>query len=253
VVDTFSRFVHVFDSGNGTYYTFPEKGTSFLSPIGIALDKRGFIYVSDSQEGVIKIFNDHGRKFIKDIGKNILKRPTGIAVNHTTNELLVADTAASEIVRFDTVNHDVKGIIGGNGSEPGLFHYPTHIFVSRDGRLFVSDSLNFRVQIFSPEGNFLDAFGKPGDSPGYFAQPKGIAVDNEGNIYVADALFDTVQVFDRKGRLLMNFGGPGNGYGEFWIPSGIFIDSNNRIYVADSYNRRIQVFQYMKGDHFLSQ
>ncbi len=253
VVDTFNRNVHVFDSRNGDYHTFPRKGTSFMSPIGVAIDKEGNIFVTDSKEAVVKVFKKHGKKYIREIGRGILNRPTGIAVNEKTGELLVVNTLSSEIIRYDLDSYRFKGIIGRNGIDTGMFHYPTNIFVSKDGYIFVSDSLNSRIQIFTPEWKFLNAFGKPGDSPGYFARPRGVAVDSDGNIYVVDALFDNVQIFDKEGRLLMDFGSPGHRYGEFWLPSGIFIDSNDRIYVSDSYNKRVQVFQYMKGDEFLNQ
>jgi len=251
VVDTFNRNVHVFDSRNGDYHTFPRKGTSFVLPIDIAIDKKGNIFVTDSEEAVVKVFEDHGEKFVREIGRGILNRPTGIAVNEKTGELLIVDTLTSKIIRYDLDGYRLKGIIGREGSNTGMFHYPTNIFVSRDGHIFVSDSLNSRIQIFTPEWKFLNAFGKPGDSPGYFARPRGVAVDSDGNIYVVDALFDNVQIFDKEGRLLMGFGGPGHGYGKFWLPSGIFIDSNDRIYVSDSYNKRIQVFQYVSGDELL--
>ncbi|MEF9475507.1 MAG: 6-bladed beta-propeller [Candidatus Mariimomonas ferrooxydans] len=250
-VDTFNRYIHVFDKGEGTYYTFPRKETTFVSPIDIAIDKKGNIFVSDSKEAVVKVFKEHGKKYVREIGRGVLKRPTGIAVNGKKDELFVVDTLNSEIVIYNLDTYRVKEIVGRHGSSAGMFHYPTNIFVSRDGLIFVSDSLNYRIQIFTPEWEFLNAFGKPGDGPGYFARPRGVAVDSDGNIYVVDALFDNVQVFDKEGKLLMDFGRPGHGYGEFWLPSGIFIDSNDRIYVSDSFNKRVQVFQYMKGDEFL--
>ncbi len=246
VVDTFLREVFVYDLKGNKFHTFPKKGTSFKSPIDIAIDKKGNVFITDSQEGVVKVFKDYGKKYVREIGKNILNRPTGIAVNEETRELLIVDTVSSEIIRYDLNSYKFKGTIGREGSNTGMFHYPTNIFVSRDGHIFVSDSLNFRVQIFTPDGNILNTFGELGNSPGYFARPKGIAVDSDGNIYVVDALFDNVQIFNKEGELLMDFGKPGHGYGEFWLPSGIHIDSNDRIYVSDSYNKRVQVFQYMK-------
>lgn len=251
VVDTFDKHVHVFDPENGEYFRFPQKGPSFVSPIDIAVSKDGTIFITDSKEAVVRIYKNHGREYLNEIGRGVLARPTGIAINEITGELLVVDTLSSEIIRYDLESYMMKGIIGRGGSGSGMFHYPTNIFVSGDGRIFISDSLNFRIQIFSPEWDFLDSFGKPGDGPGFFSRPRGVAVDSDGNIYVVDALFDNVQIFDEQGRLLMSFGGPGHAYGEFWLPSGIFIDSNDRIYVSDSYNRRVQVFQYMKGNEFI--
>lgn len=253
VVDKFNKIVHVMDKSNNTHSTFPGKQTSLVSPIGIAVDNRGYIYVSDSKQGVIKIFRDQGEKYIGEIGKGLLNRPTGIAFNKTTGELLVVDTKNSEIIRYDINGYRIKGIIGKEGNTEGLFHNPTNIFTSEDGKIFVSDSLNFRIQVLTPNGKFIRSFGKAGDSPGYFSRPKGIAVDSDGNIYVVDALFDNIQIFDAEGRLLMDFGRPGSGYGEFWLPSGLFIDSKDRIYVSDSYNKRVQVFQYMKRHEFIKE
>jgi len=101
----------------------------------------------------------------------------------------------------------MKGIIGRGGSDSGMFHYPTNIFVSGDGQIFVSDSLNFRIQIFTPEWKFFIQLRQARRHSRFFARPKGVAVDSDGNIYVVDALFDNVQMFDKQGRLLMDFGG----------------------------------------------
>jgi len=251
VVDSFNRLVHVFNEAGQVYYTFPDQATSLISPIGIAIDGSDTIYVSDSKEAVIKIFRDGGKKYIGEMGRGVLERPTGIAFNALTNELLVVDTQSSEIIKYDTGNHKVKGIIGREGNIEGHFYKPTNIAVTADARIIISDSLNFRVQILSPQGEFITDFGKAGDGPGYFSRPRGVASDSDGNIYVVDALFDNVQVFDSQGRLLMVFGNPGNGYGEFWLPSGIFIDTEDRIYVSDSYNHRVQIFKYLKGDEFI--
>ncbi len=246
IVDTSCRCVHVFDVENNKYYTFPDGDTSFMSPIDIALDREGRIFVSDSTYGVVKVFRNGGKEYVQEIGKGLFERPTGLAVNNVTGELLVVDTVGSQILKYKLEDLKFKGDIGNAGTLEGMFHYPTNIFLSKDGRIFVSDTLNFRIQIFTPEGTFIDAFGEAGDGPGYFSRPRGVAVDSDGNIYVVDALFDNVQIFNAQGRLLMAFGGTGSEYGEFWLPTGIYIDSEDRIYVSDSYNKRVQIFQYLK-------
>jgi DNA-binding beta-propeller fold protein YncE len=250
VVDVSYKLVHVFDPGNSSYYVFPGKEVLLESPIDIAVEKNGNVFVTDSKRGVVTVFKDFGRKYEREIGEGFLERPTGIAINKISNELLVVDTGSSQIIRYDLNSYRVKGTVGRSGEGEGMFHFPTNIFVSKDGRIFVSDSLNFRIQIFDSNWEFQNSFGQAGNGPGFFSRPRGVAVDSEGNIYVVDALFDNVQIFDALGNLLMDFGGPGYGYGEFWLPSGIFIDSMDRIYVSDTYNRRVQVFQYMKSGRF---
>jgi DNA-binding beta-propeller fold protein YncE len=249
VVDTFLRTIHVFDVKGNAYYSFPENQTTLTSPIDLAIENEtGSIYVTDSQDGVVKIFKDAGKRFAGEIGRGVLVRPTGIAVNAKTSELLVVDTLSANVVRYALSDHSLVGIFGGTGSKEGQLHYPTNIQTTSNGRILVSDSLNFRIQVFSEQGIFLRRFGSAGIHPGSFSRPKGVAADSDGNIYVVDGLFDNIQVFDKENRLLMVFGDHGIGYGEFWLPSGIFIDANDTIYVADSYNRRIQVFQYLKND-----
>jgi DNA-binding beta-propeller fold protein YncE len=248
VVDNFRQLVHVFNSRDNEYYVFPDKETTFVSPISITIDKKGIIYVSDSSEGVVKAFADHGKTFLRDIGRELLMRPTGLAYNSKSDELLVVDTKYSQIVRFSTDDFRHRGMFGSMGVATGSFNNPTNIFTDSSGQVYITDSLNFRIQIFTHNGKFIRSFGKNGDSPGYFARPKGVAVDSDGNIYVVDALFDNVQIFNKMGELLMDFGKPGNAYGEFWLPTSMYIDAQDRIYVSDSYNKRVQVFQYMNID-----
>ncbi len=248
VVDTFLKRIHVFDASGHQYFYFPADRTMLASPIGIAIDKDGIIYITDSKNALVYIFKDSGKKFVSTFGRGIFKRPTGIAVNPKTSELLVVDTLLSRVFRFDLSDRMPKGSFGTDGMMEGRFHYPTNIFVTSNGKIIVSDALNFRVQVFSPEGRFLFTFGRMGDVPGTFSRPKGVAADSDGNIYVVDALFDNIQVFDKRGRLLMAFGNHGTGYGDFWLPTGIYIDSNDLIYVSDSSNRRVQIFKYLKKD-----
>ena len=248
VVDNYLRKVHVYDQKEQKYFLFPAKTPAFVSPIGIAVDdRRGRIYVTDSAEAVIRVFARDGGSQLAEIRSGGMGRPTGIAINPVTGELLVVDTMHSVILRFSLPDHSLKGVIGQEGKEAGRFHLPTHISVSPAGNIHVTDSLNFRVQVLSPEGKYVSTFGAAGDSPGFFSRPKGVAVDSDGNIYVVDALFDNVQVFSTEGKLLMSFGKPGKELGEFWLPSGIFIDGKDMIYVSDSYNKRVQIFQYLKG------
>ena len=94
---------------------------------------------------------------------------------------------------------------------PGDFGAPQGVAVDGDGNVYVTDTLNNRVEIFDADGNFVSEFGKHGDGPGYLARPKGIAVDGDGHIWVADQMEDRLQVFNREGQLLTYVG---TGHGE---------------------------------------
>jgi DNA-binding beta-propeller fold protein YncE len=54
------------------------------------------------------------------------------------------------------------------------------------GRVYVTDSGNNRVQVFDPDGIFLDKWGEQGGGDGELGEPFGIAVGADGTVYVVD-------------------------------------------------------------------
>jgi len=51
------------------------------------------------------------------------------------------------------ISKEKAGSTGRNGSEAGEFNFPTHIWIDKTGRLSVTDAMNFRIQLFSPDGH----------------------------------------------------------------------------------------------------
>lgn len=245
VTDPGMRMLHIFDMIGKRYVTIGRIGDGeFRSPIGVAVDRNGDIYLSDSLLKRVFVLDGNG-KHVRDIGSaEQFQRPAGLAVYG--ERVYVIDTHAHAVLVFSKNDGSFLFRFGRNGIGAGEFNYPTNIFIDREGLLYVTDSMNFRVQIFDSEGRFVSTFGKLGDGSGDFSKPRGIAVDSDGNIYVADALFDAVQIFDREGRLLLAFGSSGKREGQMTLPAGLFIDDQDRIYVVDSYNKRVQIFQYLK-------
>ena len=183
---------------------------------------------------------------IQGFGDSIaLDQPTGIACNRTSGDVWVVETGAHQLLHFNSQGQLIARI-GERGPGPGQFNFPTFIWIDQEGRIYLVDSMNSRIQLLDPAGAYLGSFGEPGDATGYMARPKGIATDSRGHIYVADALFHAVQIFDRQGNFLYSFGSQGQGTGEFWMPAGLYIDQQDHIYVADSYNGRVQMFELVK-------
>ncbi|MBI1822726.1 MAG: 6-bladed beta-propeller, partial [Nitrospirae bacterium] len=136
---------------------------------------------------------------------------------------------------------------GKRGEGEGEFNFPTHVAVHPvTGDIYVADSMNFRIERFTPDGKFIRHLGSAGERVGSFSKLKGISVDTHGIVYAVDGLYDTVEMFNDKGEFLMNFGRAGNHEGEFWLPGGIAV-SQDQIYVSDSYNQRVQVFQLINA------
>ena len=115
---------------------------------------------------------------------------------------------------------------------------------SSEGKMYVADLKNDRVQVFDADGKFLFKWGSTGKGDGQFKTPAGIAIDKADNIYVTEIGNNRVQVFDKTGKFLTKFGKKGSGSGEFGNLHGIYCDKETGwIYVADTANNRIQVFK----------
>ena len=131
---------------------------------------------------------------------------------------------------------------GVKGAAPGQLSGPSGIvFDSRDN-LYVVDSRNDRVQIFTRDGQLLYGWGRSGAREGEFARPWGITIDTQGDVYVADWGNNRVQKFSPDGKLLVKFEGTSNGLGSLKGPSGVAVDSEGDVYVTDWGNHRVQIY-----------
>jgi DNA-binding beta-propeller fold protein YncE len=82
---------------------------------------------------------------------------------------------------------------GGEGDGPAQFRFPQAVALDSQGRIYVADSRNHRVQRLTPQGAYSAAWGSPGSAPGQFSSPQGLAVDQQGVLYVADTDNNRVQ------------------------------------------------------------
>jgi len=245
--DTGSKSIFIFDFKEKSVRVIDRIGDYQLtSPIDIVVDDQGRIYVSDSVLGTVFVTNEDG-EFLGKIGGDLLIRPTGLALDPERKRLYITDTLKGSVYVISLKNKKLVMRIGKMGSDPGQFNRPTFLTVDREGNIYVSDSMNARIQIFSPEGKLITMFGERGTTIGSFANPRGIAVDSDGNIYVADTLLSAIQIFNKKGQLLLVVGYYGTDRGEFAFPVDISISPDDYIFVSDSYNMRIQVLRYLKG------
>lgn len=249
VADPGAKGIHRLDRIRGDYslITGPDR-TPLPSPVGLARGADGDIYVTDSVLAAVFVIRRGAAAATPLALAAPLKQPTGIAFDAGRGRLVVSDTAEHRLKVF-AGDGSLVGTLGGRGSGPGEFNFPTHLWMTPQGQLHVADSLNFRIQRFDAAGRHIASFGRQGDGTGDAARPKGVATDRFGHIYVADALFHAIQIFDEAGRLLLPLGGRGREPGSFSAPAGLFIDhhDNDTIYVADSLNRRIQILRYIGG------
>ena len=150
-----------------------------------------------------------------------------------------------QIITFPEANPNGESIFkwGSSGSNPGELNGPTGLAFDKENNLYVVDSKNNRIQLFSSTGDFIRQWGNKGNGPGEFNNPWGLTLDYEGNVYVADWGNNRVQKFDSNDNYLSSFG-----YSEerevcLNRPAHVAIDNEGDVYVTDWGNKRVQIYE----------
>lgn len=231
----------------------------FASPYGIAVSSSGWVYVADSDNHRIQVFDADGvfqAEFgAYGTGDGAFRSPRGIDFD-TTGALYVVDSLNDRVQKF-TVNETNKTFtftskFGASGTGDGQFVQPYDLAVDRaNGKVYVADTLNHRLQVFTTAGAFVKVIGTGrGSGLGQFNYPSGVAVDSAGNLYVADTYNNRVVKYSASGSPMAFYGGAGTGNGQFSSPRGVDINSQGDIIVADTGNHRIQ--KLAAGGSFLA-
>ena len=167
----------------------------------VAFDDDDRLFVTDGKLHRVLVFDKNND--VVDMIKDGLIDPVGIAIDTENRQLYVVDTQADQVVVYDADTLKEKRRIGTGGKQhelttPGDFSLPTFVALDKDNNVYVTDTMNYRVEIFDADGNYISQFGKHCDGPGCFAHPKGIAVDSDGHIWVADPMLDILQAFNSR-------------------------------------------------------
>lgn len=134
--------------------------THFNGPTGVVVAANGDIWITDG----------HG----------------GPAVGPNKDNMYRSRGGNNRLVRFSKDGKFLTQFGGGVGSEgflPLQFNDPHDLAIDAEGRLYVADRGNQRIQVLDSEGRFITRWTQ-------FGKPSAIAIDTRGNIYVADGMSD---------------------------------------------------------------
>ena len=214
-------------------------------PVCIAINSQGQVVVAERGGHCITVLTLEGKKIRsfgkRGAGRGEFNKPRGVAIDRHDN-IIVADTVNNRIQKFTSEGKFISSV-GMAGSDPLQFKLPISVrFNPKNGKLYVCEEGNHRIQILEINLTFHSTFGTQGNKNGEFANPAGVAFDSSGNVYIADFSNHRVQVFTPEGVFLRKFGTLGSGPGQLNCPIGIALDRRDRVYVSDRNNNRISIF-----------
>lgn len=227
------RPVLVFDR-EGRYLRWWGDGY-FTMPHGIAVAPDGSVCCADIGDHTVKRFSPSGELLhilgspyenAPKLSGTPFNRPTHFTV-HESGDYYVTDGYGNANVHVFAADGAHRFSWGSPGSEPGQFSAPHSIVFTPDGRAAVCDRGNDRVQFFSPEGDFLEAWTG-------LHQPNDLVYAPDGRVYICE-FEHRLGVWNPDGSLIERAGdaGEGLGPGEFLSPHGIAVDSQGSLYVGD--------------------
>ncbi|MFB6285046.1 MAG: NHL repeat-containing protein [Candidatus Bipolaricaulia bacterium] len=238
VADSWNNRIQVF-TREGEFlraWTGPNAGSSSegprMTPWGIAVGPDGHVFVSDLKAHLIYKFTSKGELVTTWGGRGTAKgrftHPTGMEVS-PDNRLYVVDSLNHRVQVFDLDGnfqfawgdqcslylHPDRGCEDPDGEGPlgktdGQFDSPWGVTFGPQGRVYVADSANKRIQVFTPEGEFLGKWGEFGREPGQFDNSVDVVVNDAGQIYVVDLNNQRIQMFSAIGPVADDDASSGN-------------------------------------------
>lgn len=198
-------------------------------------------------------------KVITVASESTFNAPRGLALAED-DSIFVADSRNHRIVHLDQSGLFLNAWGGYanvlEGVAPqGMFNEPWGVAVGPDGNVFVTDTWNQRIQVFTPQGQFIrmwETFLVDGAVDSFWG-PRGIVVDETGRVFVTDTGKQRVVIFDSQGNYISQFGTRGLEQGQLDEPVGIALDQAGYVYIADTWNARIQVFAPLSDGAYASE
>lgn len=108
--------------------------------------------------------------------------------------------------------------------------------VASDGSIYIGDTAEGQINIFSKELIYIKSFGALGSGNGLFQQITCIAIDDKDQIYVLDGYHATVQVFKRDGTFIKKWGEEGELPHQLKTPFDLCFLKSGEILIADYVN-----------------
>lgn len=249
VVDSQDR-VYVFNRGAHPVIVFDRDGRFlkawgedlFTTAHGLWIDAHDHLYFVDMGSHILVKCTTDG-KVLMTVGTKDVPHPDGSPFNIPTDVAVrpdgvfyISDGYGNSRVHKFAPDGRLLQSWGEPGDGPGQFNLPHGIHLDRTGRVYVADRENHRIQIFTPDGEFITQWTG-------FNQPCDLFIDKNNDVYVAEGGGHGVIIRTMDGEVLTRWGGTlSEEPGMFNFAHSLWADSRGDLYVAEIFGERMQKF-----------
>ncbi len=191
---------------------------------GFDIDNQGFLWATDQRGHQVFKFSPEGevvmtlgQKEVAGDGPETFNGPCDLSVADNGDIFIADGHGNSRVVKLSKDGTFIKAW-GTKGAEPGDFNVPHSTAMDSQGRLFVADRSNNRIQIFSQDGEYLDSWTQ-------FGSPSGLFISDDDTIYVADSGKGVAVGSAKDGSVTAHIEGT--------TPEGVTVDAAGNVYAAE--------------------
>jgi sugar lactone lactonase YvrE len=235
LIESWNQWDKLFEFGRGPH-------SIYISPYDP--DRR--VWVVDDFRHCIFIFSHDGKQLLQTLGVpgewgdnddlTHFHRPTSIDWFKDGTFLVSDGYSNTRIVTMDKTGKPIMKW-GTRGKGPGQFDSPHGVAVGggNEDRVYVSDRGNARIQVFDPNGKFIEEW------PGIQANQLMVSANGQ-NVWAVDLRDDRVVEYDLGGHIVQAWGQSGQKPGYTWCMHQFSADSDGNLYTAECFNGRQDKF-----------
>lgn len=198
----------------------------------------GNVLCLDTDNNKVTSYKSSGKKVIDFAGEF----SDLIAASIDDQDVVILD---GEKIKYYKLDGRLRFEVGGAGDEDGRLDSAKGLFLA-ENKVYVADTGNQRIQVFSRDGIYLDKIINPKQSENeIFKEPSKVAVDSNNNMFVLDKESKQVLVFDPARKLLYRIGGAEDQPDAYADLFDIAVDNDSNLYIlaaVEGNETTVQVF-----------
>ena len=200
--------------------------TSYIYPWDVTVTEEGNLAVTEFGYQTISLYSVTGQRIHSfgtpnsgGSGDGQFSSPSGVAIRGDL--MYVSEAGNSRVQKFSVSKRSFISKFGSSGKGEGQFSSPRGICIDPEGKVFIADNSNHRIQVFNEDDSFAYSFPCQ-------QNPWGLAFDHQGHLHIAVYSSHCIQVFTPEGTPITSYGS-----GTLYRPAGIAIDAQGYIAISE--------------------